>query len=207
MMPIPLIRTKNPNNALSSGMIKLIVGLGNPGQQYEKTRHNAGFLFLDSLAVEYRGAWSNKPAFQALMAECTIAREKVLLLKPQAFMNRSGQSVGKVARYYKITPEEILVVHDELDFDAGVVRLKKDGGHAGHNGLRDIIAHLGAKDFYRLRIGIGRPPASVVVADYVLSAPSKNDNQLMHSAIDHGKSFIDRIIMGDIAAVMNTMNS
>jgi peptidyl-tRNA hydrolase, PTH1 family len=205
MMSTPL--TKIPSNALSSGMIKLIVGLGNPGQQYEKTRHNAGFLFLDSLASERSGVWSNKPAFQGLMAECTIAHGKVLLLKPQAFMNRSGQSVGKVARYYKIAPEEILVVHDELDFDAGVVRLKKDGGHAGHNGLRDIIAHLGAKDFYRLRIGIGRPPARVVVADYVLSAPSENDNQLMHSAIDYGKSFIDRIITGDIAAVMNAMNS
>jgi peptidyl-tRNA hydrolase, PTH1 family len=188
-------------------MIKLIVGLGNPGQQYEKTRHNAGFLFLDSLASERSGVWSNKPAFQGLMAECAIAHGKVLLLKPQAFMNRSGQSVGKVARYYKIAAEEILVAHDELDFDTGVVKLKKDGGHAGHNGLRDIIAHLGAKDFYRLRIGIGRPPARVVVADYVLSAPSKNDGQLMLSAIDKGKEFIDQIIAGDIAAVMNKLNS
>jgi peptidyl-tRNA hydrolase, PTH1 family len=188
-------------------VIKLIVGLGNPGQQYEKTRHNAGFLFLDSLASERSCAWSSKPGFQGLIAECNIAREKVLLLKPQAFMNRSGQSVGQVARYYKLVPEDILVVHDELDFDAGVVRLKKDGGHAGHNGLRDIITHLGAKDFYRLRIGIGRPPAGMVVADYVLSAPSKADGQLMFSAIDHGKSFIDQIIAGDIMTVMNKLNS
>lgn len=187
-------------------MIKLIVGLGNPGQQYEKTRHNAGFLFLDSLASERSCAWSNKPDFQGLTAECAIAGEKVLLLKPQSFMNRSGQSVGKLARYYKITPEEILVVHDELDFDVGVVKLKKDGGHAGHNGLRDIIAHLGTKDFYRLRIGIGRPPTSMVVADYVLSAPSKAGGQLMLSAIDHGKSVIDQIISGDISAVMNQIN-
>jgi peptidyl-tRNA hydrolase, PTH1 family len=188
-------------------MIKLIVGLGNPGQQYEKTRHNAGFLFLDSLASERSSPWSVKPVFQGLMAECTIAREKVILLKPQAFMNRSGQSVGKVVRYYKLTPEEILVVHDELDFDAGVLKLKKDGGHAGHNGLRDIIAHLGAKDFYRLRIGIGRPVAGKEVVDYVLSAPSKNDNLLMLTAIDRGKEFIDQIITGDIAAVMNKLNS
>ena len=188
-------------------MIKLVVGLGNPGQQYEKTRHNAGFLFLDSLAAERSCAWSNKSEFQGLVAECAIAREKVLLLKPQTFMNRSGQSVGKIARYYKLAPEEILVVHDELDFELGVVKLKKDGGHAGHNGLRDIIAHLGAKDFYRLRIGIGRPPGCMVVADYVLSAPSKTDGQLMLSAIDHGKSFIDQIIAGDIAAVMNALNS
>jgi len=141
------------------------------------------------------------------MAECNISREKVLLLKPQAYMNRSGQSVGKVARYYKLTPEDILIVHDELDFDAGVLKLKKDGGHAGHNGLRDIIAHLGANGFYRLRIGIGRPPAGMVVADYVLSAPSKNDAQLILSAIDHGKGFIDQITTGDITAVMNKLNS
>lgn len=188
-------------------MIKLIVGLGNPGQQYEKTRHNAGFLFLDSLAAERSCAWSKEPGFQGLMAECCIAREKILLLKPQAFMNRSGQSVGKVARYYKLASEEILVVHDELDFGAGVLRLKKDGGHAGHNGLRDIISHLGAKDFYRLRIGIGRPVAGMEVADYVLSAPSKNDWQLMLSAIDYGKGFVDQIITGDISAVMNKLNA
>ncbi len=187
-------------------MIKLIVGLGNPGQQYEKTRHNAGFLFLDSLVSERSGAWSNKSDFQGHISECNIAGEKVLMLKPQTFMNRSGQSVGKVARYYKITPEEILVVHDELDFDVGVVKLKKDGGHAGHNGLRDIIAHLGANAFYRLRLGIGRPTAGLAVVDYVLSAPSKNDWQLMLSAIEQGKEFIDQIIAGDIASVMNKLN-
>jgi peptidyl-tRNA hydrolase, PTH1 family len=187
-------------------MIKLIVGLGNPGQQYEKTRHNAGFLFLDSLASERARTWSNKADFQGLMSECTFANEKIILLKPQAYMNRSGQSVGKVARYYKIMPEEILVVHDELDFDAGVVKLKKDGGHAGHNGLRDIITHLGTKDFYRLRIGIGRPPVGMVVADYVLSTPPKNDWQLMFAAIAHGMGFIDQIIAGDVAAAMNKLN-
>ena len=188
-------------------MIKLIVGLGNPGQQYEKTRHNAGFLFLDSLAAERSSFWSNKPDFQGLLSECNITNEKALLLKPQTFMNRSGQSVGKVARYYKIALEEILVVHDELDFDVGAVKLKKDGGHAGHNGLRDIIAHLGGNSFYRLRIGIGRPPAGMVVADYVLSAPSKVDSQLIIGAIDTGKDFIDQIIAGDIAAAMNKLNS
>lgn len=188
-------------------MIKLIVGLGNPGQQYEKTRHNAGFLFLDSLVLERSSAWSNKPDFQGLLAECNIAGEKALLLKPQTFMNRSGQSVGKVARYYKIAPEEMLVVHDELDFDVGIVKLKKDGGHAGHNGLRDIIAHLGTKDFYRLRIGIGRPVGGMEVVDYVLSVPSKQDWQHLLSAIDYGKSIIDQIVAGDIAAAMNKLNS
>jgi peptidyl-tRNA hydrolase, PTH1 family len=188
-------------------MIKLIVGLGNPGQQYEKTRHNAGFLFLDNLASGQSCLWSGKPTFQGLMAECNISGEKVLLLKPQTFMNRSGLSVGKVARYYKIDVEEILVVHDELDFDVGVLKLKKDGGHAGHNGLRDIIANLGSNGFYRLRIGIGRPPMGGVVADYVLSVPSKQDWQLMVSAIGLGKDYLDRIIAGDIATVMNKLNS
>ncbi len=188
-------------------MIKLIVGLGNPGQQYEKTRHNAGFLFLDSLAAERACVWSKAADFQGLISECRIVGEKVLLLKPQTFMNRSGQSVGKVARYYKLMPEEILVVHDELDFAVGVVRLKKDGGHAGNNGLRDIIAHLGTNGFYRLRIGVGRPVAEKVVADYLLSLPSKDDWPLIISAIDHGKSFIDQIITGDVAAVMNKLNT
>ena len=188
-------------------MIKLIVGLGNPGQQYEKTRHNAGFLFLDSLAQERSSAWANKSDFQGLISECNIAGEKVLLLKPQTFMNRSGQSVGKIARYYKIAPEEMLVGHDELDFAVGIVRLKKDGGHAGNNGLRDIIAHLGTKDFYRLRIGVGRPTADKEVADYLLSAPSKNDWQLISATIDAAKGFIDQIVAGDIAAVINKLNS
>ncbi len=187
-------------------MIKLIVGLGNPGQQYEKTRHNAGFLFLDGLVSDRRCLWSNKAEFQALMSVVSIANEKILLLKPQSFMNRSGYAVGKVARYYKLAPDEILVVHDELDFDAGVVKLKKDGGHAGHNGLRDIISHLGSKDFYRLRLGIGRPGSGMSVADYVLSAPGKNECQLLDAAIEQGKSYVDQIVLGDIQSVMNKLN-
>jgi PTH1 family peptidyl-tRNA hydrolase len=187
-------------------MIKLIVGLGNPGRQYEKTRHNAGFLFLDTLAQELGCAWSNEPRFQGLFAEGNIANSKIMLLKPDTFMNRSGQSVGKITRYYKLLPEEILVVHDELDFNPGVVKLKKDGGHAGHNGLRDIIAHLGAKEFYRLRIGIGRPTAGKVVADFVLSSPSKQEWELMVSAFDLSRSFIDQMVAGDMAAVMSKLN-
>ena len=187
-------------------MIKLIVGLGNPGQQYQKTRHNAGFLFLDQLAAELGGAWVSESKFQGLTAECRISKEKVILLKPQAFMNRSGQSVGMVARYYKLQPEEILVVHDELDFDVGVVKLKKDGGHAGHNGLRDIIAHLGSKEFYRLRVGIGRPDAGKAVADYVLSNPSKKEWDLMVSAFDLSRSYVGQMIAGEMSAVMNKLN-
>ena len=188
-------------------MIKLIVGLGNPGRQYEKTRHNAGFLFLDALATELGCAWAIEPRFQGLFAEGSVASGKVILLKPDTFMNRSGLSVGKVARYYKLLPEEILVVHDELDFNPGIVKLKKDGGHAGHNGLRDIIAHLGAKEFYRLRLGIGRPPAGKVVADFVLSSPSKPEWELLMVAFDYGRGFIGQMVAGDLAAAMNKLNT
>jgi len=142
-----------------------------------------------------------------LFAEGSVANGKVMLLKPDTFMNRSGQSVGKIARYYKLLPEEILVVHDELDFNPGVVKLKKDGGHAGHNGLRDIIAHLGSKEFYRLRIGIGRPAAGKVVADFVLSSPSKQEWEMLVNAFDLSRSFIDQMVAGDMAAVMNKLNS
>ena len=130
-----------------------------------------------------------------------------MLLKPDTFMNRSGQSVSKIARYYKLLPEEILVVHDELDFNPGIVKLKKDGGHAGHNGLRDIIAHLGSNQFYRLRLGIGRPPAGKVVADFVLSSPSKPEWELLVNAFDSAGRFIGQMVTGDMAAVMNKLNT
>ncbi|MFZ2724824.1 MAG: aminoacyl-tRNA hydrolase [Methylococcaceae bacterium] len=188
-------------------MIKLIVGLGNPGRQYEKTRHNAGFLFLDELAAEFSASWIKESRFQGLHTEISVATQKAILLKPETFMNLSGQSVGKVARYYKLLPEEILVVHDELDIALGVIKLKKDGGHAGHNGLRDIIAHLNSKEFYRLRIGIGRPQGTKAVADFVLSSPSKEEHQLLTTAFYNVKTFIPSIISGDIALVMNKLNS
>jgi PTH1 family peptidyl-tRNA hydrolase len=188
-------------------MIKLIVGLGNPGRQYEKTRHNAGFLFLDRLVSDWNGDWTSEARFDGILAEISVAGDKVMLLKPNTFMNRSGQAVGKVARYYKLAPEEMLVVHDELDFEAGVIKLKKDGGHAGHNGLRDIIAHLGSKDFYRLRVGIGRPSAEKVVADFVLSSPSKNEWDLMLSAFDVAGGYVAQMIGGDMTAAMNKLNA
>jgi PTH1 family peptidyl-tRNA hydrolase len=188
-------------------MIKLIVGLGNPGRQYEKTRHNAGFLFLDRLVSGMNCAWVSESRFDGLLSEIAVAGSKVVLLKPSTFMNRSGQAVGKVVRYYKLLPEEILVIHDELDFDAGVVKLKKDGGHAGHNGLRDIITHLGSKDFYRLRIGIGRPPPGKAVADFVLSVPSKNEWNSMLLAFELAGSYVSQMGGGDMSVVMNKLNS
>ncbi len=188
-------------------MIKLIVGLGNPGRQYERTRHNVGFLFLDSLADELGCSWFNESKFQGVFAQGKIANAPVMLLKPDTFMNRSGQSLGKIARYYKLQPEEILVVHDELDFNPGIVKLKKDGGHAGHNGLRDILAHLNSNQFYRLRIGIGRPAAGKVVADFVLSNPSKPEFELLLDAFDLSRGYIPQMVNGDMAIVMNSINS
>jgi PTH1 family peptidyl-tRNA hydrolase len=188
-------------------MIKLIVGLGNPGRQYEKTRHNAGFLFLDRLVSESNCDWVKESRFDGFLAEINFSGGKVMLLKPDTFMNRSGQAVGKVARYYKLVPEAILVIHDELDFDVGVVKLKKDGGHAGHNGLRDIIAHLGSKDFYRLRIGIGRPLVGKAVADFVLSSPSKDEWDLMLSAFEFAGDYVGQMIVDDMSTVINKLNS
>ncbi len=185
-------------------MIKLIVGLGNPGQEYGKTRHNAGFLFLDYL---YSGSWLNEPRFNGQTAILNIGKQQIRLLKPMNFMNHSGQSVGNVARYYKINPDEILVVHDELDFKAGVVKLKKGGGHAGHNGLRDIIAHLNSNGFYRLRIGIDRPSSSQQVANYVLSTLNKFETESMFQVFNDVIPYFEQIVVGDIAKAMNGLNA
>ncbi len=188
-------------------MIKLLVGLGNPGRNYEKTRHNAGFLFLDELIRETPGVWSVRSEFEGLFSDTMLAGKRLMLLKPTTFMNGSGRSVAKVAKYYKIDPEEILVVHDELDFNPGLIKLKKGGGHAGHNGLRDIILQLDSKGFYRLRVGIGRPPAGKVVADFVLSAPSKLECTEITRALDVGLSYVASILDGDLSVVMNKINS
>jgi PTH1 family peptidyl-tRNA hydrolase len=187
-------------------MIKLIVGLGNPGRQYEKTRHNAGFLFLERLISDYNSFWTKEAKFQGWVTNCHIHSQKIVLLKPDTFMNRSGQSVGKIARYYKLAVDEILVVHDELDFVAGMIKLKKGGGHAGHNGLRDIIAHLGSKDFYRLRVGIGRPPEGKIVADYVLSNPSKTDLGFIEAGFVRTEAVLGQLIAGEIVTAMNELH-
>jgi PTH1 family peptidyl-tRNA hydrolase len=188
-------------------VIKLIVGLGNPGRQYEKTRHNAGFLFVDCLAQDFGAVFTQASRFFGEIAECKVGGEKLLLLKPATFMNRSGQSVSALLKYYKLQPDRMLVVHDELDFNPGIVKLKKDGGHAGHNGLRDIIAHLGTKDFYRLRLGIGRPSAGKAVADYVLSVPCRQEAELLGAAIKIGAGFVPLLVAGEFDAAMNRINT
>ena len=166
--------------------IRLIVGLGNPGPEYEQTRHNAGFWLVDNLANDLGCKLAREARFNALVGKTRIAGNEVWLLEPQTYMNRSGQPVGAVARFYKIAPEEILVVHDELDLAPGTARLKKGGSSGGHNGLKDISAALGTQDYWRLRLGIGHPRtlnSQQVVADYVLHRPRKEEQALIDEAL------------------------
>ncbi len=188
-------------------MIKLIVGLGNPGSQYEKTRHNAGFLVLDRVSSNLFGCWRLESRFNSEVSEINASGCKVLLQKPVTFMNKSGDAVAKLARYYKISPDEILVVHDELDFESGVARLKKAGGHAGHNGLRDIIQKIGSRDFYRLRIGIGRPSQGKDVANYVLSTATTSELKVIQDIADCVEALLPEIARGDMERVMTEFNS
>ena len=186
---------------------KLIVGLGNPGSEYQKTRHNAGFLLLDQLAEREGACFAYESRFKADMAKFMLDKVPVYLLKPQTFMNKSGVSVSAFANYYGITPDQILVVHDELDLESGVVRIKKEGGHGGHNGLRDIIHQLDSKVFNRMRIGIGHPGDRNKVTQYVLKAPSKQEANLIHSAIDRALVEIPLLCQGEIEKAMRNLHS
>jgi PTH1 family peptidyl-tRNA hydrolase len=167
--------------------IRLIVGLGNPGPEYEQTRHNAGFWLVDNLAHTLPGCrLQRETRFNALVAKTSLGGRELWLLEPQTYMNRSGQSVGALARFYKIGPDEILVVHDELDLPPGVAKLKKGGSSGGHNGLKDITAALGTQDYWRLRIGIGHPRTlnlQQAVADFVLHRPRREDQELIEDSI------------------------
>ena len=168
--------------------IRLIVGLGNPGPEYEQTRHNAGFWLVDNLANTLPGTRLQRESrFNGLLARSMIATQEVWLLEPQTFMNRSGLSVGAMARFYKIAADEVLVVHDELDLAPGAAKLKKGGSSGGHNGLKDITAALGTQDYWRLRLGIGHPRAQSsqqAVADFVLHRPRKEEQVLIEEAIE-----------------------
>ncbi len=183
--------------------MQLIVGLGNPGDKYIKTRHNAGFWFLDKLSAHFR----YEKKFNAECAEITLNGQKIYLLKPLTFMNLSGDAVQKILQFYKISPENMLVAHDELDFPAGKCRLKKGGGHGGHNGLRDIITKIGNSDFLRLRIGINHPGDARQVADYVLKAPSKIDRQAINNALMDAERVIKILSRDGIEAAMLALHS
>lgn len=181
--------------------MKMIVGLGNPGPKYEATRHNIGFILLDALGDSH-GSWRDK--FQAHEMRAKIAGEDVILLKPQTFMNLSGTSVAAAAKFYKIELKDILVIHDELDLEPGDLKLKIAGGHAGHNGLRSIIAHMGA-DFPRLRVGIGHPGDKNRVADYVLHDFAKADNDWIARLQDHFPKSAEKWVEGNQSLFMEEL--
>src|SRR3990167_5165519 len=183
--------------------IRLIVGLGNPGAEYAKTRHNVGAWFVDIFSEQNNISFALQKKFHAIVG----SHQKIFLLKPTTYMNESGLPVSAFIKFYKINPEEILVVHDELDFEAGIVRLKKDGGHGGHNGLRDIIQQCGSSDFYRLRLGIGHPGNRDDVSDYVLSAPSKADHADILRAIDEGSRIIPELLSGEFQKALHQLHS
>jgi PTH1 family peptidyl-tRNA hydrolase len=162
--------------------VLLLVGLGNPSPKYEKNRHNIGFMAVDEI-VRRHSFGPYRARFQSLVAEGDLSGEKILAMKPTTFMNESGRAVGEAMRYYKLEPKDVLVIHDELDLVAGKIRVKQDGGHAGHNGLRSVDAHIG-KDFYRLRVGIGHPGDKDRVHGYVLSDFAKAEMPLFEKTVD-----------------------
>lgn len=187
--------------------IKLVVGLGNPGREYERTRHNAGFWWVEALVREYGAAFKKENRFHGEVARLGA----VFLLKPLTFMNRSGQAVGALAKFYQIQPEEILVAHDEMDLSPGGLKIKT-GGAAGSNGVKDIVSHLGTRDFWRLRIGIGHPREMAAklggdmsraeVVDYVLHRPDKNDEQAIEGAMQRATDVWPLIAEGDMEGAM-----
>jgi len=185
----------------------LIAGLGNPGPQYEQTRHNVGFWWLDQLAEDLNATFSVENKFHGQLAQAHYSEHKLFLLKPLVFMNRSGQSVAALANFYKIPLTNILVIHDELDLPAGTARIKRGGGHGGHNGLRDIISRTGSKDFLRCRLGIAHPGDSRQVSDYVLSKPSQPDRQLIRNTIDDSLRVLPDVLSGDLDKAMQWLHS
>lgn len=179
-------------------MIKLFVGLGNPGPEYEATRHNAGFWFIDTVARALGVHLAHERAYHGLMARASVQGRSVWLLQPQTFMNLSGKSVAALARFYKIAPEEVLVVHDELDLPVGEAKLKQGGGHAGHNGLRDIHAQLGSPNYWRLRLGIGHPGSKAEVVGWVLRKPPLDEHIAIEQAIDRAAKALPDLAAGDM---------
>ena len=178
--------------------IKLIVGLGNPGAEYEATRHNAGFWWIDALARDLKVTLVPDRGYHGLVARTSIGGQSVWLLQPQTFMNLSGKSVAALARFFKIAPEEILVVHDELDVLPGQAKLKFGGSHAGHNGLRDIHAQLGTGDYWRLRLGIGHPGVRSEVVGWVLKKPLREHREAMDEAIDRTLKAVPALVAGEM---------
>ena len=179
-------------------MIKLFVGLGNPGTEYESTRHNVGFWWVDALARELKLSLSMDRGYHGLVARTSLHGQTIWLLEPQTFMNLSGKSVAALARFFKIAPEEILVIHDELDITPGQAKLKFGGSHAGHNGLRDIHAQLGTDDYWRLRLGIGHPGVKSEVVNWVLKKPAPEHRTAIEECITRTLKALPALMSGEM---------
>jgi len=186
--------------------MKIVVGLGNPGSRYEATRHNVGFLVIDRLAREL-GITVNKSQNQALLGEGRIDSSKVLLVKPQTYMNNSGEAVGSLARYYKVNPEEIIVIYDDLDLEPGRLRVRAKGSAGGHNGIKSIIKHLDTEIFPRVKVGIGRPAPGMNFADYVLGYITKEEWLILDKAMADAAEAVKEIIRFGIEKAMNRFNN
>ncbi|MFZ5539028.1 MAG: aminoacyl-tRNA hydrolase [Pseudomonadota bacterium] len=189
----------------TTSAIRLIVGLGNVGAEYEATRHNAGFWFVDAVARKAGAAFASERKFHGEVARIRDHGRELWLLKPGTFMNRSGQAVVALALYYKILPTQILVAHDEVDLPAGAVKLKRGGGTAGHNGLKDIQAKLSTPDFWRLRIGVGHPRTLALnqeVADFVLHPPSREQQRAIDEAIERALEIVPQLVEGQFERAM-----
>ncbi len=190
-----------------SEQFELIVGLGNPGPNYAQTRHNAGFWLLDRIAEHFNQSFRQDTKFSGERIQIQHKGREIHLLKPSTFINRSGQPVAKLAHYYKIPAEKILIAHDELDLEPGITRLKRQGGHGGHNGLRDLISQLGSREFWRLRIGIGHPGHRDQVVDYVLNKPRKHEALEIDRALDNTMISLPDILSGRLEQAMQQLHT
>jgi PTH1 family peptidyl-tRNA hydrolase len=187
--------------------LKVIVGLGNPGAKYTETRHNAGFWFVEEVAHKYGASFRNEKKFFGDLARVTVEGREIWLLKPETFMNRSGQSVQALLSFYRINADQLLVAHDEIDLPPGTAKLKTGGGHGGHNGLRDIINHLGTKDFHRLRIGVGHPGSKDQVVNFVLNNPTRDERDLIDRDIDDAVCVMPELAKGSLEQAMHKLHS
>ncbi len=187
--------------------IQLLVGLGNPGPEYEATRHNAGFWWMDEICRAHGVTLSTESKFFGKAGRLKLGGREAWLLQPSTFMNASGRSVGALAKFYRIQPHNILVIHDELDLPPGSAKLKRGGGNGGHNGLKDISAHLGTPDYWRLRLGIGHPGEKSAVVNFVLHAPSRDESGLIQDAIHHSTATLPQLLAGEFEPAMLKLHS
>ncbi len=192
---------------MSDVSIALIAGLGNPGKSYAKTRHNVGFWFLEQLQRQFQIKFSLEKKFKAETGQLRFENRLVRVIAPSTYMNLSGQSIAPMVSFYRIDPAQLLVVHDELDLEPGMVRLKVGGGHGGHNGLRDICSRIGSSDFTRIRIGIGHPGPERDVSGYVLNRPPLTDRSRIEEAIDRALKVMPEVLSGDIQIAMKTLHT